>query len=60
MDKPWLVKTPFGTVWIVRFKTAEAAWRRVVRPAKRSSESEEACKQRMIALGWKVLCEEES
>lgn len=50
--KPYRVITPSGTRWMVRFKTEQAAWGRVLsgagmidRPANRAE---------LLRLGWRV------
>lgn len=54
-EKPYSVITPFGIAWVVKFKTEDAAWIRIVRPAKHKDESEVAAKDRMKRKGWRVI-----
>lgn len=58
--KPYIVVTPMGVRWLARFSTEQAAWRRIITPAKRKDESDEAARLRLTNAGFKVKYEPEN
>ncbi len=55
--RDWVVSTPFRTRWRPKFSSESAAWRRVITYFKKAGETDEACRDRLQDIGWRVTHE---
>lgn len=53
-DRTVIVVSPQNTIWAVRFKSEEAAWRRLI-ALKNMRPGVTADKKALLAEGWKVF-----